>query len=422
MCDVLAQRVRTVARRPGWGAALLAALLVAQAAVLLMRPQEGLIDPIPVRASSYFSAAELDRARDFRRPQLVLGLGALAVEGAVLAWLVIHPPRRLQGGFRRPILAAAVTGAALSVSLTVAALPIGALSRERARDVGLVTQSWAGWAGDVGKNAAIGALLMGVAAALLVALMRRFPRGWWMPGSALVAVIGAGFVYAGPVVLDPLFNTFEPLPRGQTRDDVLQLARQAGLEVGDVYVVDASRRTTAANAYVTGLGHTKRVVLYDNLLKRFTRDETRLVVAHELGHVHSRDVPRGLLYVLLVAPAALFAAAQLTRRLAPDGGAVDARGRAGPAIVPALWLSIVLVATPVTWISNQLSRRVEARADAYALHLTGAPEAFISFEQRITLRNVSDPDPPSVPQALLGTHPTALQRIGMAEAYERRAR
>jgi STE24 endopeptidase len=120
------------------------------------------------------------------------------------------------------------------------------------------------------------------------------------------------------------------LPEGRTRADVLALAREAKVDVGQVYEVDASRRTTASNAYVTGLGRTKRVVLYDNLLKDFSRDEVRLVVAHELGHVHYRDVPRGLLYVAVVAPGALFAASLLTRRLAPD------EPRPGPA---ARWLS-----------------------------------------------------------------------------------
>ena len=103
-------------------------------------------------------------------------------------------------------------------------------------------------------------------------------------------------------MLDPVFNKFTPLPAG---DDARRRARaraQAGVEVGEVYEVDASRRTTAANAYVTGLGHTKRVVLYDTLLKDFTPAETRLVVAHELGHVRYRDVPHGLLWLALVAP------------------------------------------------------------------------------------------------------------------------
>ena len=96
------------------------------------------------------------------------------------------------------------------------------------------------------------------------------------------------------------------------RSDVLELARKAGVDVGEVFEIDASRRTTAANAYVTGLGQTKRVVLYDTLLENFTRDELRLVVAHELGHVHHDDVPKGLLYLAIVAPFGMLAVSRLT--------------------------------------------------------------------------------------------------------------
>ena len=119
-------------------------------------------------------------------------------------------------------------------------------------------------------------------------------------------------------------------------------------------------------------------------------------------------MPRGLLWVALVAPAGMFAAAQLTRRL--GGG------------LPALALSLTLLVPVVTTISNQLSRRVEARADSFALRLTGEPRALIGFERRIALTNVSDPDPPALATALLATHPPVIERIGMAEAFSRRSR
>ena len=242
--------------------------------------------------------------------------------------------------------------------------------------------------------------------------MRRFTRGWWVPGSVLAVGFATASIYLGPVVLDPIFNRFTALPEGSTRADVLALAREAKVDVGQVYEVDASRRTTASNAYVTGLGRTKRVVLYDNLLKDFSRDEVRLVVAHELGHVHYRDVPRGLLYVALVAPGALFAASLLTRRLAPD------EPRPGPAALPALALSVAVVSFGVTVVANQLSRRIEARADSYSLRLTDAPEPFIGFERGIAMRNVADPDPPDWLVALMATHPPTVDRIGIAKAFE----
>jgi Zn-dependent protease with chaperone function len=395
--------------------AVVAALVVAEAAVLLLRPREGVIAPAPVQLSSYFSAAEVDRARDYRRPQLALYGGTLLVECALLGVLVARPPRRLRGTLRRPVLVAAVAGAGLALALDAAPLPLRAVAHERAVDVGLSTQDWADWAGDLAKSWAIGGVVTGAGAAAAVALMRRFPRGWWLPGSAVLVAFGAVTVYAGPVVVDPLFNDFERLPPGQVRSDVLQLAGEAGVDVGEVYAVDASRRTTGANAYVAGLGRTKRVVVYDNLLENFTRDEIRLVVAHELGHVRHRDVPRGLLFLALVAPVGLFAVAQTTRRLAP------AEERPGPAVLPALALSIGVLAFAVTAISNQLSRRVEARADSYALQLTEAPEPFIGFERRISLRNVSDPDPPDWVTAVLGTHPPTIERIGIGEAFSREA-
>jgi STE24 endopeptidase len=395
-----------------WGVAIVAAVIVAEAAVVLLRPRNGVIEPARVTTPSYFSNSQVQRAREYRRPQLAIYGGVLGIELGVLALFVARPPRRLRGPFRHPRLAGAAAGAALSVAVTVAILPLQAVARERAKHVGLVTQSWSGYARDKAISGAIGALLAGLGAAAAVGLMRRMPRHWWVPGTAIVVAFGVVSIYAAPVVLDPLFNRFQPLPAGPVRDDVLELAERAGVDVGEVYSVDASRRTTAANAYVAGLGQTKRVVLYDTLLENFERDEVRLVVAHELAHVHHRDVPNGLLFVCIVAPFGLFAVAQLTRRLAPAG-------EPGPAALPALALGLVVMTTTITTISNQLSRAVEARADSYALTLTGDPEPFISFEKRIALRNLSDPDPPSWQTFLLATHPPTIDRIGIGVAYGR---
>ena len=394
------------------GVAIVAAVVVAEVAVLLLRPRSGVIEPAQVSTESYFSDAQIERARDYRRPQLAIYGAVLLVELGVLGLLVARPPRRLKGPFKRPLLAGAAAGAALSVVVSAALLPLQVVSRERAKNVGLVTQSWTGYGRDKAISGAIGALLAALGGAVAVALMRRSPDNWWAPGSALVVAFGVVSIYAGPVVLDPLFNTFKPLPAGQLRDDVLELADRAGVDVGEVYRVDASRRTTAANAYVAGLGRTKRVVLYDTLLENFERAEVRLVVAHELAHVRHRDVPTGLLYLAIVSPLGLLAVARLTRRLAPAG-------EPSPSALPALALSLTLMTTAITTISNQLSRTVEARADSYALTLTGEAEPFIAFEKRIALRNLSDPQPPGWQTFLLATHPPTIDRIGIGLAFER---
>jgi Zn-dependent protease with chaperone function len=393
-----------------------AAVAAAGAAVTLLRPRERGLAPAPIDLGSYFTAGEIERARAFRRPQLALGAASAALDAGLLGALVARPPRALAGSRRRPVAAAAATGAALSVGLAGAGLPLAAAARRRSLAVGLATQSWRGWAGDLAKATTIGAGLAGGGAAAAVALMQRFGARWWLPASAAATGFGALVAGAGPVVLDPIFNRFTPLPDGPARTDVLELAGRAGVQVGEVFAVDASRRTTGANAYVTGLGPTKRVVLFDTLLEHFTRDEVRLVVAHELAHVRHRDVLRGIGFSALVAPAATAAVARLADRLAP--------GPSTPVVVPALALATGLVAAPVGLVANRLSRRLEVRADLFSLRLTGAPEPFISFERRIAVRNLADPAPPRWLTALLATHPSTAERIGLAVAFsaERRER
>jgi STE24 endopeptidase len=417
MSEAMAMRMRTVfsvRRTLGLPLALVTSVVVAEAAVLLLRPRDLGPAPLPVEARAYFSRAQIEKAEAFRHGQLWLYGAQLLIEAGVLVWVVRRPPDRLaRAGRRRPVAAGAAAAAALSVAVGLAPLPVAAVATQRARDVGLVTQSWAGWAGDVVKSQAIGAVMAAAGGAVLMLGMRRFGRRWWIPGAAVVVAFGVAITYASPVVLDPLFNKFKRLPAGRTRTDVLDLARRAGVDVGQVYEVDASKRTTAANAYVNGLGHTKRVVLYDNLLRDFTPAEVRLVVAHELGHVRHRDVPHGLLYLLIVAPFALYAVARLGERLAPR----DSLGT--PAAVPAVVLAVALVAPAITVVSNQLSRAVERRADAFALSLTREPQTQIDFQRRIAVKNVADPDPPGWVTFLLGTHPPTLERIGQAAAAAR---
>jgi STE24 endopeptidase len=414
MSEAMAMRMRTVfsvRRTLGLPIALVAAVVVAEAAVLLLRPRDLGPEPVPVEARAYFSSAQLERAQDFRTGQLWLFGASLLIEAGVLVLLVRKAPPRLRAaGARHPMLTGAAATAAISIALGLATLPVSAVARERAKDVGLVTQSWLGWAGDVAKSQAIGAVLWGAGGALLILGMRRFGRRWWIPGTVVVVLFGVAITYASPIVLDPLFNKFTVLTQGRTRSEVLELAKRAKVDVGKVYEIDASRRTTASNAYVTGLGHTKRVVLYDNLLKDFTPAELRLVVAHELGHVRHRDVPRGLLYLLIVTPFGMFAVARLGERLAPR----DSLGL--PVALPGVLLAIALVSTVIQMESNQLSRAVERSADGFALKLTREPDTQIAFQRKIAVKNVSDPDPPGWITFLLGTHPPTIERIGQAAA------
>ncbi len=178
--------------------------------------------------------------------------------------------------------------------------------------------------------------------------------------------------------------------------------------VGEVYSVDASRRTSGANAYVNGLGPTKRVVLYDTLLDRYSPGEVSVVVAHELSHVRHRDVPRALAFSAVVAGPAALAVAQLSAALSPPER---------PPTIPALALAASVVTGPVGLIAGRLSRAVERRADADSLELAGDPDAFISFQRTVALQNVADVSPRGWVRRLLASHPSTLERIGAAVAF-----
>jgi STE24 endopeptidase len=400
--------------------AIAVTVVAAAGATFLLRPRSGMIDPAAVDARSYFTAFQLDRAEDFRGVQRLIAAGGLVLGTGTLALLAWRPPRRVFESLgRRPVLGAAVAGAGISVLLVVVDLPLSAWAHERAVDVGLSTQDWPAWLWDLGRSAAIGAGFAAIGGALALALVRRFPRHWWAPGAVVVIAFGVITIWLFPVVIDPIFNDFEKLPPGPTRSDVLELADEAGVDVGEVYTVDASRRTTAANAYVNGLGHSKRVVLFDNLLSGFPRDQVRLVVAHELGHQKHNDLLRGLAWLALVAPAGTFLTQRLAEAFGRRHGLGDPSRRPGPGALPAIALSVALVSFALGAASNVLSRQVEARADAFSLRLTEDPDAFVRFERRIAVRNISDPDPPWVWRTLFGTHPPTIERIGIGEAFGR---
>ncbi|HEY3772266.1 MAG TPA: M48 family metalloprotease [Solirubrobacteraceae bacterium] len=414
-------RTTTVSRVSGrHGIQVLRALLLTTAAAeagrRILTPRAPVTAPVPVDIRDHFSEPEIARGRSFSRPQRRIGRARSAIATALLVAAVKRPPPALTHRRREGAVAdTALAAAAMSVGFAIPGLPLRAIARRRALAVGLDTQSWRGWAGDLGKAAAIETLFSAALGGGVAVVSARYREHWWRAAALTTIAIGALAGGLAPVVLDPIFNNFDPLPEGETRSDVLALAEAAGVDVGEIYAVDASRRTTAANAYVTGLGPTKRVVLYDTLLDRYTRDEIRLVVAHELGHMRHRDLMRGVAYAAILAGPLCWATQQVTAALAgtEPGTPIEA------AALPALGLAAAIVSAPLSPIAAALSRAMERRADDFSLRVAGAPEAFISFERRASLQNLSDLEPGRVARAL-ASHPPAGERIGAALAFSAR--
>ncbi|MFI9272937.1 M48 family metalloprotease [Kitasatospora sp. NPDC052896] len=377
-----------------------------------------------------FTPEQLARGRALRRAQLPWALGGRVAGLALTLLLGLTPAGAhlvtwaggLFGGSRS---ARVLAGAAALVLLgQLVALPFGARVRSVRQAYGLVTQGWRGWAVDLLRGLALTLLIALPVALGLYALTGRSPGRWWLPAAAAAALLTVGFSFLFPLVVEPLFNRFTPLPAGELRDALLGLAERDGIRVRDVLVADASRRTTALNAYVSGLGATRRIVAYDTLLATADPREVELVVAHELGHVKHRDVLVGTVLGALgaaVAVAALGGLTGLPPLLSAAGVAVGGPhgGIADPRSLPLLAACATLLSALTGPLRCAASRRMETRADRHALELTDDPGQFIAMQRRLALTNVADVDPPRVLQLLFATHPSTARRIAAARAWRR---
>ncbi|MGI8576368.1 MAG: M48 family metallopeptidase [Nocardioidaceae bacterium] len=401
---------------------LLAAFLVVVGMLTPWHPLPGAdVDTAPIH--HFFTQPQINRSQAFfdadRWPSW-LGLLAGLIVAAVLAFSVIGHRAVSLVRLHIPLwwLQVITLVTAVSVIETAATAPFGLWSAQLGRDYGLSTQSLGGWAVDRMK-----ALLLGVAVAsmlllALIGLARRFTRAWFVPAAVGAGVLVVVFSFSYPIVVEPLFSRFAPLPPGPLRTQLLQLAHRDGVNVSDVLVVDASRRTTALNAYVSGFGTTKRIVIYDTLLKSVPDKEINVIVAHELGHAKSGDVVIGTLEGALAASAGIVALFLLLRpRLLRKQ--VDAGSVGDPAIVPVVMGLAVLVSFAALPIQDTLSRHVEARADAHCLQLTHDPSDFISLQQRLAVTNLDHLQPNGFLSFWFNNHPPTLDRIGMALAWER---
>jgi len=404
---------------------VLAALIVAVIALFLLSPDQGPPTPDTEAAARVitdrFGDAELDRADAYRSRGRLIGVGSLVAQFALLLVLAFWrggPMRRLIGFLgRRPLLGAMAFGALISLALSVVGLPFNLASWRLGSDYGLIGQGLAGRISDWAISALIAMVLAGAGALAAMTLWRWLGGRFWLAGTVLVGAWAVISTWLWPVLVSPLFNEFEPLRDGPARQEVLRLADRAGVDVGEVYVVDASRRSSLVNAYVNGIGSSKRVVIYDNAIRGLSRAEFSALVGHELGHVDGGDLRRGLGFALLVIPLGVLFVQLATTALVRRAGD-DPRG---PAVVPALALTATLAVFVLQIPGNALSREIEAKADRTSIELTGRPEGLADLQVKLAESNLSDVDPPAAWQFLFGTHPSTLDRIAIAEgAMEKR--
>jgi STE24 endopeptidase len=298
-----------------------------------------------------------------------------------------------------------------------------------AHQFGLSTQTAPDWATDQIKSLLIGLVMNGLGWTGFYGLMRLMPRRWPIPSGAIMISLSAILVLITPILITPLFYEVRPLSDPALRARILALADRAGMHVNQVYVINASAKTTEVNAYFTGFGGAQRIVLYDTLLADYTPDQVQVVLAHEMGHWHYRHVLLGLLGGGAAGWIGLFALRWLLthtwRRLGMSGPA----DVAGLPYVMAVIAVVTLLSLPV---QNGLSRYAERQADCFALTVTqpvlpapcrdgapvGAAQVFIGLFEKFAVQNLSMVNVPTWEKLIFYTHPPIAARIRMAENFK----
>ena len=379
-------------------------------------------------ASGTQPAAALDpaqqaKAREYARVQRRFLLADLALSGLLLvAWLALGWSLALRAWLNtlshNEWIVVATYGIIFGLIFTLIELPLEYYSGFRLpHRYGQSNQTVAGWI----KDQALGLLLSGlIGLPILEGLywaLRATGDLWWLWTAGGLVAFSVIFTTLAPVVIMPLFNKYTPLgpEYADLATRLTALAQQAGTNVSGVFRFDLSRRTKAANAALTGLGRSRRIILGDTLLQEFTGDEIETVIAHELAHHVHRDIPLGLIVSSLSSLAGLYLVSLVLK------WGVAALGFGGPADIAALPLlgltlgAFGLVTLP---LNNAFSRWREHRADLYALRVTRKGGAFASAMTRLANQNLADADPERWVVWLLHSHPPIRDRIAVAQRFQ----
>ena len=386
-----------------WAVLILAAFILATALVIGTFSQQVYGDDV----REYFSRPFLNQAAEYQQKTLILSILQRLLTWAVLGTAAFWAWKHFAGRPQPSTLSAAGYIAAFFIILNLVNLPIdfykGYILEHR---FGLSNQTWSGWLSDYLKSGTISLLLTVPALTGLYVLMRYFMNSWWWIAGlvwAFLIILGS---YLFPVVVDPLFYQFNSLDDPAMRTSILSMAEDAGIQVDDVLVADASRKTHKVNAYFTGLGKTKRIVVFDTLLTRFSRDEALAVIAHEMAHWRFNHIGKGIALSVIT----IFFGFYLLHTMFWEKNLLGGDFRA---IVLTL-LFLTLFSFVILPLQNTVSRHFEVQADREAIRLTGQPYTHISLKQKLAEVNLADVQPHPFIRTILYTHPTVMERIELA--------
>jgi STE24 endopeptidase len=375
---------------------------------LLARTSVPSLDTSGLDLHRYFSQRSLDRAASYTRGVEVLWLLSTAATLAALVLLARILPSKVRSIGLGRIGSAVIVGMVLIVGLWFVGLPFSFAELWWQHHWGLGPFDILAWLNGQWALLAPAALSALATIVLLVGLAGRFRR-WWLVATPIVVVIAAFFVFVSGWLLA---GASHPLRNPQLAADARRMERIEHVTGTPIRVQDVSKWTDQANAFTAGFGPSTHVIVWDTMLDdRFTRGEKVAVIAHELGHVRSRHIVKGIGWTALVVLPTLWILALATRR---RGGVGD------PANLPYVILVLTVVGLLTAPFQNVVSRRYEAEADWRSLNATRDPASTRKLFETFERTSLDNPDPPTWDYLWLETHPTLAQRIAMVEQWRKR--
>lgn len=284
---------------------------------------------------------------------------------------------------------------------------------------GLSRQSRPAWMSDWVKSSLLGAFFFVLGFGAFYLALAYFPGSWWWILALALSLVALLLTFVAPVLLLPIFYKCSPLQDQNMARRIESLAERAGARVSRVCSIDLSRRTVAANAALTGIGRTRWVLLGDTMLQQFRPEEVETVVAHELGHHVHGDIWKGLALEVAGIWVGLVLVQYGVRPTFLDSGIGDISSLAN---LPLLLFLAHMAALLLTPLANAVSRRYETQADAFAVRVSGLPEAYASALYRLARQNLAELWPPRWMELLLSTHPAIGRRMVMIRQMQRTGR
>lgn len=331
---------------------------------------------------------------------------AAVIFSGVLPWFY----RVFQGAAGSSIWAGAAFLMAVMFALSIPDLPFEWYEQFHLEErFGFNTTTAALWWVDRVKGAILGIVIGYPLLALILKLAVWLGASWWFWAWVCLAVFQLVMMVVAPILIMPLFNKFTALPDGPLRDCLLSLGERAGFRARDIQVMDGSKRSRHSNAFFTGLGRFRKIVLFDTLVQQLEQDELESVLAHEIGHYKKGHIPK----TIAISLAGSLLVFYLVALLAKEDWFLRAFGFAPGNIVPVLLLISLLAGLVTFWLSplfHLLSRRHEYEADAYAANLTHRHQPLITALRKLNEKNLSNLTPHPFYSGFYYSHPTLLER------------